>query len=415
MSVEHRPLTGRAPLVVGPSTRTAPSERVRVLFFVEGFTDIRFVVGLSQISDLTMVVPSQAYRQSHLIDRVAESHATLRVVEIPGGRLRFQLESMRVLRRLVDECDLILVQELLRGALNANIVGRLRRTPVVAYMGISPLEYFRCRRERGQIGAITALLGSAAIRGLVAVNGRLSTRCLGMGPYLRDVAARWCPRSEIGLYYGIDVELFRPAEPDERARLRQHLDLPRDKFLIVLASRISHEKDPETVLEAVALARARGLDAVLLNLGGGHRKFLALSSRLGIRDAAMWTIGREAVHPMRDLADYLRTADLVVQASLAEGAAYSTLEALACGTPVVATAVGGMAVQLRGYASLTPRRDAAAMAEAFLSVAADPVAARGRAMAGRDYVRREWNHEKAFRDLAVVLASVAKNRVFNSS
>ena len=69
-------------------------------------------------------------------------------------------------------------------------------------------------------------------------------------------------------------------------------------------------------------------------------------------------IARPAVHPMQDLADYFRAADAVALASLAEGAGISPLEALACETPVVATAVGGMAVLLRGYASLTPRRDA---------------------------------------------------------
>jgi glycosyltransferase involved in cell wall biosynthesis len=387
----------------------------RVLFLVEGFTDIRFVVGLSQISDLTMVVPSRAYRQSNLMDRVAESGARLRVVEIPGGRLRFQIQSLGVLAQLAGECDLVLTQELLRGALNANVIGRVRRRPVVAYMGVSPLEYFRCRRERRQIGAIKSWLGAAVIRGLVTMNGRLSTRCLAMGPYLRDVASKWSPRVEIGLYYGVDVERFRPAGDAERRQLRDRLDLPRDKFLIVFASRISHEKDPETVLRAVASARARGLDAALLNLGGGHREFLALPSQLGIRDAYAWAIGREAVHPMEELADYLRTADLVAQASLAEGAAYSTLEALACGTPVVATAVGGMAEQLRGYASLTPRQDAAAMADAFLAVAADPGAARAQARVGREYVSREWNRQKAFADLAMVLGSVANRQVNDSS
>ena len=35
---------------------------MRVLFFVEGFTDIRFVVGLSEICDLTLAVPAGAYR-----------------------------------------------------------------------------------------------------------------------------------------------------------------------------------------------------------------------------------------------------------------------------------------------------------------------------------------------------------------
>jgi D-inositol-3-phosphate glycosyltransferase len=236
-----------------------------------------------------------------------------------------------------------------------------------------------------------------------------------MGPYLRDIAAKWNSHTDIGQYYGVDVERFRPATRDERLSLRERLNLPQDKFLVVFASRISHEKDPETVLRAVALARDRGLNAVVLNLGGGYQKFLRLPLTLGLRDAADWTIGREAVHPMKDLADYLRSADVVAQASLAEGAAYSTLEALACGTPVVATDVGGMAVQLRGYAQLTPRRNPDAMASAILAVAADAEAARAQSRSGRDYVCREWTREKAFADLAIALASVAKGRVIDSS
>jgi glycosyltransferase involved in cell wall biosynthesis len=384
---------------------------VLVLFLVEGFTDIRFVVGLSQICDLTMMVPSRPFRESGLAERVAESKATLRVIEIPGSRLRFQLQSMRELWRHVGGCDLILSQEVLRGSLNANSIGLLRRKPVVTYMSISPLEYFRCRRERRQIGPVTWWLGSTLIRTLVTINGRLATRCLALGPYLRDLASQWCAHTEIGLYYGVDVEYFRPADAIERSGLRERLDLPRDKFLIVLSSRISHEKDPETVLRAVALARARGLDAVLLNLGGGHREFLALAASLGFhdQDAASWVLARPAVHPMKDLADYFRAADAVAMASLAEGAGISPLEALACGTPVVATAVGGMAVLLRDYASLTPRQDVGSMADALVAIARNPNAARDQARLGREYVCREWNREKAFGDLAVVLQTVANH------
>ena len=293
-----------------------------MLFLVEGFTDIRFVVGLSEICELTMIVPMRAYRESGLAERVADSGATLRVIEIPGGRLRFQIRSLRALWRQVGGCDLILSQELLRGSLNANLVGRLRRTPVIACVAISPLEYFRCRRERRQIGPVASWLGSTLIRTLVTINGRLASRCLALGPYLRDVASQWCARTEIGLYYGVDVESFRPADADERSHLRTRLDLPRDKFLIVLSSRISHEKDPETVLRAVAIARERGLDAVLLYLGDGHRELLTLAARLGVVDRdASWVLARPAVHPMKDLAAYFRAADAMALASLAEGRA----------------------------------------------------------------------------------------------
>jgi glycosyltransferase involved in cell wall biosynthesis len=379
---------------------------LRVLFFVEGFTDIRFVVGLSEICDLTMVVPARAYADSGLRARVAASRACIRVHEIHGGRAAFQIRSLAYLWRAAREFDVILSQEMLRGSLNATVIGRLRRVPVVTTMSMPPLEYFRCRRERRRIGALAGWLGEAIIRTLVTINGRLATRCLALGPYLMRVAARTCPRTEPGYYYGVDTRLFRPAERQERVALRQKLDLPLNKFLIVLASRISHEKDPETVIEAVAKARANGLDAVLLNLGGGHQAFVELAFAMGIRDASAWVVGRPAAHPMHELADYFRAADVLVQGSLEEGLGLSPLEALACETPVVATNVGGMAAHLGDYAALTPRRDADAMSRALLVAAALPEVARRQARRGRAYVCREWSREKAFAELRRSLMEV---------
>ncbi len=383
------------------------SRRLRVLYLVEGFTDIRFVVGLSEICDLTMVVPARQYAESALDERIRQSGARLVVEVLRGGRLAFQAASFRHVLRRARDCDVILAQEVLRGALSANLAGRFRGVPVVTYMGVAPVEYYRCRRERRQIGALKALAGEATIRALMRINGLLAARCLAMGPYLREVARRYCPRSDVGLYYGVDTDCFRPASVEERGALRAARDLPAGRFLIFLSSRISHEKDPETVLRATALARSRGLDAVLLNLGGGYREFLELARTLGLPDAAAWVLGRPAAHPMTEVADYFRAADVVALASLAEGAAFSTLEALACGTPVVATAVGGMAVQLPGYARLTPRRDPDAMAEQFLWVAAHPEEARAQALRGREHVLAEWSRAKAFGDLQRALESVA--------
>jgi D-inositol-3-phosphate glycosyltransferase len=316
---------------------------------------------------------------------------------------------------MARQFDVILSQEMLRGSLNATVVGALRCVPVVTTMSLPALEYFRCRRERGSVGAISAWAGEALVRLLLALNGRLVTRCLALGPYLMQVAGRTCARTEPGYYYGVDTRLFRPADRAERLALRRRLGLPSDKFLILLASRISHEKDPETAIAAVAKARACGLDAVLLNLGGGYQEFIDLAVALGVPQASTWVMGRPAAHPMHELADYYRAADVLVQASLEEGLGLSPLEALACETPVVATNVGGMAAHLGDYAALTPRRDPEAMARALLVVAALPEAARRQARRGRQYVCREWTRDKAFRELQRSLTAVASDIETESS
>ena len=379
----------------------------KLLFFVEGFTDIRFVAGLSEVADLTLCVPRGAYVNSGLKARVKEAALQLHCHEIDGGRLAFQFRSMAWLWNNIRAFDVVISQELLRGSLNATVVGALRGVPVVTTMALPAVEYFRCRRARGQIGAFTAFGGEAAIRTLMFVNGHLSTRCMALGKYLQGIAGRYCPRTVPGGYYGVDTSFFTPVDDERRLELRHVFDLPADKFLIFLSSRISHEKDPETVLRAAAIARTRGLDAVLLNLSGGYRQFLQTADQMQLPDSRTWVLGREAVHPMRDVAGYFQTADVVAQGSLEEGLGLSTLEALACGTPVVATNVGGMAMHLPGFAQLTPLRDAEAMAEAFLWVAAHRDEARQQARQGREMVVAQWSKSKAFGDLADVLREVS--------
>jgi glycosyltransferase involved in cell wall biosynthesis len=373
---------------------------VKVLFFVEGNTDIRFVTGLSEICCLTMAVPATAYSQSGLKERLQASGASLHVDLVPGGRLRFQLSSLLYLVRNARDFELVLCQEVLRGAFSCTLAGAISHTPVITYMGISPLEYFRCRRERRQIGAWKAWAGESLIRFLMSFNGRLATKCLAMGDYLREVSLPYCPRTESALYYGVDTEIYRPVGECEKIALRRKRGLPLDKFIIFLSSRISHEKDPETVLRATALARDNGLDAVAINLGGGYRDFLDLAKSLFGEQAADWVLGRPAAHPMIDLPEYYQASDCLAQASLAEGLGISPMEALACGIPVVCTAVGGL-VHLGEFARLTPRSDAKEMSKEFLWIASHPGEARDQAQRGGEYVAREWNRKKAFADLAL--------------
>lgn len=67
---------------------------MKVLYFCEGFTDIRFVVGLSEICDLTMAAPAWEFQVSGLADRIAQSGARLTVETIGGRRPVFQVKSL---------------------------------------------------------------------------------------------------------------------------------------------------------------------------------------------------------------------------------------------------------------------------------------------------------------------------------
>lgn len=386
-----------------------PTPRPRVLFLVEGFTDIRFLLGLSEICDLTLAVPEATYGPSGLRDRVAASGARLTTAEIPGGRVRFVWYAFKYCLANAKQFDVILAQEVGRGALAANLAGRIRGVLVLNYTGIATLEYFHCRWVRRQIPYWRYTLGATLIWLLLTVNGRLATGWVVMGPYLARIARRYARRVENGYYYGVDPNYYRPASNSgEQRELRRRLGLPEDAFLILVSSRVSHEKDPETVLLATHAAREAGLNAIVINLSGGYREFVELAERLRLPDVNRWVIGRPAAHPMTELADWYRAVDVVAQASLAEGLGLSPLESLACGVPVVATAVGGMAFTLPGRARLVPRGDWVAMAHEFAWVAAHPVEARQQAIQARnEFVVPEFNRDHVFSDLHSVLAQTA--------
>ena len=99
----------------------------------------------------------------------------------------------------------------------ATIVGTATGVPVVTYLGTSPVEYFRCRLQRGQIGSIEAMAGEAFLRVAMNVSGRLGTAVLTTGPYLRNLAAAIPARAFEGYYCGIDTTLFKPVTECERA------------------------------------------------------------------------------------------------------------------------------------------------------------------------------------------------------
>lgn len=166
---------------------------------------------------------------------------------------------------------------------------------------------------------------------------------------------------------GVDCGIFRPSD---MSATRAWLGLPRDARIAVATGirlRDNVWKDYRTLEEAYReVARSqRGTPTLLLVLGdegasrhvdGGEIRFLRYE-----RD-------RHAV------ARYYQAADVYLHVTRADSFPLSTLEAMACGTPVIATAVGGIPEQItdRENGLLVSRGDPRALAESVRQVLDDP-------------------------------------------
>ena len=191
---------------------------------------------------------------------------------------------------------------------------------------------------------------------------------------------------------GVNLDVFRPAPPGgpaapgARAEARAALGVPQDAFVPLFAGRIQPLKAPDVLLRAVALLLERTPALrerlVVPVVGGPSGSGLAkpealqkLAARLGICDVVRFTppVAQEA------LARWFRAASVLVMPSYSESFGLVALEAQACGTPVVAAAVGGLPVAVRDGVTglLVDGHDPADFAAALGRLAADA------ALAGR--------------------------------
>jgi D-inositol-3-phosphate glycosyltransferase len=179
---------------------------------------------------------------------------------------------------------------------------------------------------------------------------------------------------------GVDHAIFRPQDRDE-ARARLHLSGLR---LALFVGRLQSHKGPDvairTIAEAVAGAKERDPETarnlVLAIVGGPSgehavaevARLMELASALDVADRVMLF----PPQPHERLADFYSAADVVLVPSRSESFGLVALEAQACGTPVVAAAVGGLRTVVRGGGLLVEGHDAADHAEAVRTILRDP-------------------------------------------
>jgi D-inositol-3-phosphate glycosyltransferase len=150
---------------------------------------------------------------------------------------------------------------------------------------------------------------------------------------------------------GADLSVFRPAPV---ADARRRLGLPADAVVLVFAGRIQPLKGPDVALRAAAsllrLAPELAERLVVVFVGGPSGSEVGAPGRLDglARDLGLGgSVRFEPPCPHQELADWYRAATLVLVPSHSESFGLVALEAQACGTPVVAAAVGGLRTAVR--------------------------------------------------------------------
>jgi glycosyltransferase involved in cell wall biosynthesis len=363
----------------------------RVLFVVDSGTDVRLVDSLAERTRLRIL----ARRQTLGREISQATHQSMDVEVGPASHAMFALFVIRRLLGLRAMTDVIVVQGYGPTAACANLVGRLTRRTVLMLV-CSPVEaYYRCRRIATS-GRPFRHVEYWAIQLFSLLNARLGQGYVVLSPYLASVVRAHGASKPIDVIpvYGVDRQVFHPSA-ESKETIRQRLQLPQDPDIIFFSSRVAPEKDAETVLNAVRSLIRGSRRVCLLHLSGGYREFANLAAATGIGDSV---IARDAVAPFAELADYYRASDVCVQASREEGLGFSPLEALACGVPVVASAVGGLKDTIRDGETgwQVPVGDADALARAIAQVLDNPAEAARRVQAGAERVDRGYERRAVF-------------------
>jgi len=232
--------------------------------------------------------------------------------------------------------------------------------PLVAKL-VSDPAYERARRYGVFTGSLEDFqqasgAGVTTLKRLRSTALRRARRVVVPSRYLADIATGW------GLDPSRVEVLVNPAPPPQTVEAE-----PLDPGTLVFVGRLTEQKGLPVLLEA--LRRVDGAKLVLVGDGPERERLTSLAAQLDLDGRTKFT----GSLPRDEVLRYLSGATAAVLSSSWENLPHSAVEALAVGTPVVSTAVGGVpeVVHDRENGLLVPPDDPEALAAALAEVLGD--------------------------------------------
>ncbi len=192
------------------------------------------------------------------------------------------------------------------------------------------------------------------------------------GPFREQLESRGIPAARITVRHNA-INPFVPPPAEDIEAARRSIACPSGTPLLVMVSRLSHEKGHLDLLEALAILKRNGVKchAVIVGEGPERGAIERVRGRLGLREDVTLVGHKDDVRP------YLAMATLYLMPSHSEGSPNSLLEAMTAGVPCVASNVGGIPEIMTDERTglLTPARNPEPLANAIKRLLTDPALA----------------------------------------
>jgi len=280
----------------------------------------KIIPGLKEKYDLTVIGPD--YGEIEIPD--------VRIIKFPLLKIRlgdFYPTKLRrkIIREEVKNTDIVFLQSLGPIGDLAVLYAKKFSKPVVTYMHIIEWELFANSLKRFKFPV--KLLSRHYAKFFYNKCSLLMCPFLEFKEMLKKGGIT--KPETVVVRLGVDTKLFVPA--DDKKAAKEKIGLSPDRLVIGYVGRIAREKDLLTLLDAFNKLQAGWDNLTLLIVGGGVKE---IEDRF--REARNVTFAgfQENVVP------YLQAMDIFVLPSLTETTSLVTIEAMACGLPVVVTPVG---------------------------------------------------------------------------
>ena len=262
-----------------------------------------------------------------------------------------------------------------------SVAGRLCRTPVVLHL------------HEEAVPGIGRWLRAGAVR--TATCAVAVSRAVASG----------LPRSAAErvrvIVNGVDTHAMSPASAEQARRTRDALGIAPDELMVLAATRLDPSKRIE---DLIACVRAPGDRKIRLVVAGSTSGYPDYERRVREEGAALGQAVQFCGN-RDDMAALFGASDVVVHAGTVEGMPLSLIEAQACGTPVIAYDVAGVAEAVVDGATglLVPSRDVSRLRDALHRLADSAALRAGFADAARTHVLTHHRIEmQADRNLGVL-------------